>query len=401
MRFAIHDYAGHPFIFDLSRALARRGHQVGHFYFKGDKGPKGAVERLDDDPVTFSIHPVGIAGDYDKANLISRGLNDIAYGRALCVEIEQFKPDVILSANTPLAPQRLLLKTARRLNAGFVFWMQDFYSLAIKRLLQRRWMGLGWLISAYYLRLEERLLRESDHIVYISPDFQRTATQFFVGETSMSVIPNWASIDNIPLRDKQNAWASAHGLSNKFVFLYSGTLALKHNPSLLRALAERFSSHPDVVVVVTAYGVGLDELAADLAQKPSSAMLLFPLQPLDVLPDMLASADVLVALLEADAGAFSVPSKVLSYYCAGRPVLMSAPMDNLAARTTVESECGIVTAPDDDAGFLDAAELLFNNTTLRKNAGAKARSYAEATFHIETVADQFEAILQENANRHV
>ena len=37
-------------------------------------------------------------------------------------------------------------------------------------------------------------------------------------------------------------------------------------------------------------------------------------QPFEALPDVLGSADVLVAILEADAGVFSVPSKVLSYF---------------------------------------------------------------------------------------
>ena len=40
---------------------------------------------------------------------------------------------------------------------------------------------------------------------------------------------------------------------------------------------------------------------------------------------MLASADVLVALLETDAGAFSVPSKVLTSLSAGRPILAAIP----------------------------------------------------------------------------
>ena len=49
-------------------------------------------------------------------------------------------------------------------------------------------------------------------------------------------------------------------------------------------------------------------------------------QPFEVLPDVLGSADVLVAILEPDAGVFSVPSKVLSYFCAGRPVLLAVPV---------------------------------------------------------------------------
>ena len=41
---------------------------------------------------------------------------------------------------------------------------------------------------------------------------------------------------------------------------------------------------------------------------------LLPFQPYDSLPDMLGAADVAIALLEPEAGIFSVPSKVLSYF---------------------------------------------------------------------------------------
>ena len=55
MRIALHDFAGHPFQFQLSRALAARGHSVNHFFFAGDTGPKGRTTRLATDPATFAI----------------------------------------------------------------------------------------------------------------------------------------------------------------------------------------------------------------------------------------------------------------------------------------------------------------------------------------------------------
>lgn len=61
-------------------------------------------------------------------------------------------------------------------------------------------------------------------------------------------------------------------------------------------------------VVVVAEGAGADALRAT-RELPSNLMIL-PLQPADELSAVLASADVLVAILERDAHAFSVPSKV-------------------------------------------------------------------------------------------
>ena len=88
-----------------------------------------------------------------------------------------------------------------------------------------------------------------------------------------------------------------------------------------------------------------------------------------VLPDVLGSADVLVAILEADAGVFSVPSKVLSYFCAGRPVLLAVPRENLAAKIVVESGAGLVVEPSDVAGFCRAAQQLID----RRNCARRVR----------------------------
>ncbi len=77
--------------------------------------------------------------------------------------------------------------------------------------------------------------------------------------------------------------------------------------------------------MVVASGVSVDKLRAESERSPRHNLTVLPLQPAVDLPLVLGSADVLVALLESDAAEFSVPSKLLSYLCAGRPVLASRP----------------------------------------------------------------------------
>ena len=96
-------------------------------------------------------------------------------------------------------------------------------------------------------------------------------------------------------------------------------------------------------MLVVSEGPGADWLAEHAS--PDDALRLLPYQPYERLPEVLASADVLVAVLEPDAGAFSVPSKVLTYLCAGRPLLGALPADNLAARVVTQSGGGIVVPP--------------------------------------------------------
>jgi len=121
---------------------------------------------------------------------------------------------------------------------------------------------------------------------------------------------------------------------------------------------------------------------------------------MEVFPDVLGSADVLVALLENDAGPFSVPSKVLNYLCAGRPVLLSAPLDNLATRVVENAGAGICVPAGDKEAFVAEAERLRNEPQTRASMGAAARTYAESAFNIAAITDRFEKMLV-NASGHV
>ena len=389
-RIALHDYCGHPFQFELSRELARRGHEVRHFFFAEDMGPKGNTGRQSSDPANFSIEPISIGRPYSKQNLVRRRQADIIYGQLASQRIASFAPDVTISGNTPLEAQAPILRGVRRAGSAFVFWMQDFYSLAAAKILSRKIPVVGHAIGAYYKYLEASMLRRSDGIVLASEDFRPALKDFGVRDDAADVIPNWGALDMLPLRPKDSSWAMQHGLLGKFVFLYSGTLALKHNPDLLWALAEHFAGDPQVVIAVAAAGVSYDALKVRNALEPKPNLLFLPLQSMDVFPEVLGAADVLVALLENDAGPFSVPSKVLSYFCGGRPILLSAPPSNLSVRLVEEAAAGLCVPAGNRQAFVAAADRLRCESRTSARLGAAGRAYAENAFCISSVADRFE-----------
>lgn len=234
------------------------------------------------------------------------------------------------------------------------------------------------------------LLALHPYITY--PLVLRLAPVQRINDAKVTTIPNWGAIKNIPEGDKDNPWARSHGLADKFVFAYSGTLGLKHNPDLLVALADKFADTPQVEVVVAASGLGLDKLKATLDKHPRGNIRLMPLVDFAHYAEFLATADVLVAVLEKDAGRFSVPSKVLSYFCAGRAILLSAPLDNQAAKLVQDVGAGRATAPNDVEDFLAAAEALHADPAERLEAGHRSRTYAEQNFSINGVADRFERV---------
>ena len=388
MKILIHDYAGHPFQVELSRELARRGHWVTHAFFADDPGPKGALARVDGDSERLNFVGFHVPGGYEKTNFVARRFKDLTYGRVVADHIRTAGYDVVFSGNTPTEAQEKILKACHQQGTRFVLWIQDFYSIAASRILSRKMPGIGHAVGFYYRWLERRQLAESDGIVIITDAFRPLATEWGGDPGKVRLIENWGAIDNIDVGEKDNAWARTHGLENAFVFLYSGTLALKHNPGLLSALAKR--RLPGVKVVVVAQGVGVDQLRKEKEEAGLDNLLILPLQPFSEVSKVLASADVLVSVVEAEAGQFSVPSKVQSYLCAQRPILLAAPAANLAAAVVRREQAGLVVEPEDLEGFLAAAARLTERRPEDAGFGANGRAFAVREYDIRRVADRFE-----------
>jgi glycosyltransferase involved in cell wall biosynthesis len=115
---------------------------------------------------------------------------------------------------------------------------------------------------------------------------------------------------------------------------------------------------------------------------------------------VMGAADVMLGLLEAAAGEFSVPGKVLSHFCAARPQVAAVPLVNRAAKVIQESGGGYAIAVGDDEAFLDAVERLVDDDNLRREMGRRAREYAETAFDIRKIGARFEQILQSAVDKN-
>lgn len=399
MRVLVHDHSGHGFQVELSRELARRGHVVRHAHCSTFVTPKGNLAMAEHDPESFSLENLAHGGEFDKYSLFRRVAQEVAYGRHFVARAEAFGPDVVIVCNTPLFTQDVLTRWAARRGVGCVLWLQDLYSVAADETVRQRIPLLGGAAAGLLDRLEGNALRRSAMVVSISPGFLPALRRWGVPGGRVEVIPNWAPIGELPVRAKDNRWARAHGLADRFVFLYTGTLGLKHDPGLLVALAEHWRHDPRVVVVVVTEGFGADRLVAEAATWNLDNLRVLPFQPHAVYPEVLGAGNVLVAMLEPAAGLYSVPSKILSYLCAERPVLAVMPPENPAARTVNDSGAGLVVPAGDVDAMLAASERLRRSPEVRADHGRRARAYAERAFRLGHIADQFEEVIAQARTR--
>ena len=406
----VHDFAGHPFQAELSRELASRGLVVEHAYSAQYTSGKGVLERQPGDPDTLSFRAVESPRPFSKYTPIGRLMFERSFASTWIDQLTRQRPALVIACNVPLFALSRFSRFARRSGLPYVLWHQDIFSIALSEELERRLphiplvphpiVGLG---SRYFTRLERDIVASARRVVAIDDAFVRQYAAWGLDTSHVEVIPNWAPIDEIVPMERDNEWAKANlGRRDPLRLLYAGTLGRKHDPLLLVDLLYRLRERGvDAELTVVSEGEGADLLADTARARPAIAdfVRLLPFQPAEQLSQVLGSGDVLVALLEPGASKFSIPSKVLSYLAAGRPVLGIMPANNPAA-VDIERVGGCVVEPDPDGVATAVAwlESLNGDPECMTELGGRSRELAVQRFGIDAIAKRFIDVIQDAAS---
>lgn len=391
MRLLVFDFSGHPFQAQLSRELSRRGQDVTHAWCDAYVSGHGRLEAGPGETVRFS--PVSTGRTIAKSSYAKRSLQEVRLGLDLLGFVRRARPDVVLVANTPIPMMVMLAAMLWLRRTPWVLWHQDVQAVAVARLAGTKLSPI-FAVLARVLEWGERWAsRRAASIVVITEAFRGVHVQWGTAD-KVTVIPNWAPLDEISPRPRDNDWARAHDLVDEPTLLYAGTLGLKHDPELLVSLAASVRALGTPVRLVVVNEGPAEPVVVAAASRLDVPLTLLPFQLYADLPEVLASGDVLVVLLEQDAGEFSVPSKTLSYLAAGRPVLGLMPPENLAA-SLVERAGGFIAPPVRTS--LPAAgqwaDQLLRDPARQSQLGVESRQLAEKEFALEGCADAFETVL--------
>jgi colanic acid biosynthesis glycosyl transferase WcaI len=394
MRVLVHDFSGHPFQVQLSRELARRGHDVVHSSCNAYVSGKGRLAAEPGESLEFQT--VGDDIVFDKSSFVRRLFQELRLGIDLVRHVRAVRPEVALMSNVQVPTLVVFAAAMMLIRTPWVLWHQDVYAVAVRSFAGAKLSKSFGLVARAFEVSERWCSRRSAAVVVIAESFVPVHRAWGTAD-KVTVIPNWAPLDEIVPCERKNDWAVENELDDTLTLLYSGTLGLKHDPALLVSLAEQVRrAGRDVRLVVVNEGPAVELLRREARQR-SVPITLLPFQPYERLPEVLATGDVLVVLLDQQAGAFSVPSKTLSYLCAGRPVVGLMPAENAAADLVTRTG-GAVFAPaphELPAAATWVAELLADRPR-RDEIGAAARDLAETEFAMAVCADRFEQVLADS-----
>jgi glycosyltransferase involved in cell wall biosynthesis len=107
----------------------------------------------------------------------------------------------------------------------------------------------------------------------------------------------------------------------------------------------------------------------------------------------LASADCLLVNERPGVSEMAVPSKLTSYFSAGRPVVAATDVTGITADEIRSADAGVVVPAGDPAALLDAVSMLSADADLSRRLGANGRQYRHTVLDEESAIDQFTTML--------
>ncbi len=203
--------------------------------------------------------------------------------------------------------------------------------------------------------------RRVDHIVVLSPGFNRLLLKRGVPKAKVSVIYNWA--DEFSLSSKMGELHSAFPKSDKFRILFAGNMGKAQALDTVLQAAEFLQQKGSRVCwVLIGGGVELGYLKAETRRRQLHNVVFLPAVPMTEVGIYLKAADAMLVHLRKDPlFEITIPSKTQAYMAVGKPLLMAVQGD--AAELVKQSGGGLVAESENPQSLAQAAEALANTST--------------------------------------
>ncbi len=295
------------------------------------------------------------------------------------------KPALVFAVLQPLPLGATLVLLAKIRGFKLVFNVQDLHPDVLVDLgLLKNPMVIGALRS-----IEKTAYCKADGLAVICEGFKEHACHRGAPAHGVQVIPNWIDMDEI--RPVPGQGESIRNMANiprgAKVLLYAGTIGHVSGAQVVLQAAQLATQRTDVYWLFVGEGPLLPALK-NMAQGLPQVRFL-PFQPRSLLLDVQNCATVSLVSLLPGKGLYSVPSKVLGYMAAARPVVASVDLNSETGRLVQRAQGGVVVPPAQPQALWSAIEALLSNEAQQTHMGSQGRAYLENGYSRQQVCARY------------
>jgi colanic acid biosynthesis glycosyl transferase WcaI len=301
-----------------------------------------------------------------------RGLYEATFGGHVLVQSLPWRPDAVLAVVPSLLGAAAAANLARRHRAPFGLWIQDL----VGRAATQSGIEGGGLAARMAGLVERRLVARAAEVAVIADSFRPYLGSLGSRPERLHTLPNWSRLPSLR-GDSQRGRRLMAWREGAIIALHSGNMGLKQGlENVVEAAKDAWNRALDVRFVLMGDGnqrAVLERLGAGVP----TLQFLPPTASADY-ADVLAAADVLLVNERVGVVDMSLPSKLTSYFAAGRPIVAAVDPGGGTAGEVQRSGAGRVVRGGRPAELVDAIVELAGDRDLAGAMGRRGIAYADA-----------------------
>jgi colanic acid biosynthesis glycosyl transferase WcaI len=242
--------------------------------------------------------------------------------------------------------------------------------------------------------IENFLLKRSAAVSTITSAMVNRALAKGVLPDRILLVPNWAATNTIVPTPTENTFRKRQAIGpEKILVIYSGAIGKKQGLDLLLDAAHRLQEDTRFAFLVIGTGADRLRLVARALDLGLTNLEFLPVQPECMFSEVLASADIHLAIQKREAADLVMPSKLTNILSAGRPTIATAERGSSIWEVLEENDAGICVPPGDCKALADSLRALADDAATRLRMGHNARSYAEKYLNQDRILKVLEKAL--------
>ena len=320
---------------------------------------------------------------------VRRLLSELSFGVRL-VLARWGKPKVVVAVSPALFATALVVLRLRFIphRPRLVVWVQDLYTLGLAETGEGR--GVAGKLTRW---VETHTLRAADRVVVIHTRFaEHVVHELGVDDTKVAVIRNWAHLPSFETIGSMEAKSALGWPSGVTLAVHTGNMGLKQGLENIVEAARVAEERGEPVHFLLVGDGGERRRLEELARGISNISIVGPLDN-ERYQMALSAADVLLVNERAGVSEMAVPSKLTSYFHAGRPVIAATDPDGITASEVNAAGAGIVVAADEPTSLLEAVLSISADGAAASTFGTNGRRYRDAVLDQRVALEQWHQLL--------
>ena len=339
-----------------------------------------------------------------ESHLLPRLRESWSFGRHVCryLRAQPSHPDVVYMNAWPLFSQAFVAHYCKARKIPLIMQVMDVYPESLLEKLPR---PMRWPIQWPLLRLDRWIAKQADRVVLISESMRNhyeSTRRLPPGKAAL--VHTW--IDDAPFHPMPDRTRSAahYGVPHDLLtFVFLGNIGPVAGVELLIEAFHK-AALPGAQLLVIGDGSSKSSCIRLAQELGATEHIRFISDPAAAnVPRLLSLADVCLLPMRKGAGGSSLPSKMMAYMLAGKPILAAVDEEGDAAGCIREAGCGWIVQPDNAQslaeGFLAVHALDRPALAKMGNAGAAhgAAQFSKAT-GLARMSDVVESVMGQRCN---